>query len=178
MATTTQSTLVGVFHEAENAREAIRALRQAGFAESQIGVVSRRGEDDPSMIDTDDASNSATGLATGAGVGAGVAALWSLGVTFGMLPVIGPILAAGPIAAALISAAGGAAAGGLVGALIGTGISEEDASYYEGEFQSGRTLVTVKADGRNDEAWAILRRHGAYSRQTAASRTPSVSTLP
>src|SRR4029079_13207366 len=109
------------------------------------------------------------GAATGAVAGAGLAALWSLGISFGVIPVIGPILAAGPIAAAILSAAGGAAAGGLLGALVGMGIPEEDAKYYEGEIHAGNTLVTVHADGRYDEAWNILLRHGAYNRETSSA---------
>ena len=37
-------------------------------------------------------------------------------------------------------------------------------------------IVTVKADGRSDEAWSVLHRHAAYNRQvpgaTTASRVP------
>jgi uncharacterized protein (TIGR02271 family) len=39
---------------------------------------------------------------------------------------------------------------------------EEEAQYYEGEFKSGRTLVTVKAGQRYDDARSILQRDGAY----------------
>jgi len=50
------------------------------------------------------------------------------------------------------------------------GIPEEDAKYYEGEVNAGRVLVTVNADGRYDEAWNILQRHGAYGRQTSQAQ--------
>ena len=33
------------------------------------------------------------------------------------------------------------------------------------ENQSGRTLVTVRAEGLNAEAWTIMQRHGAYRRE-------------
>jgi len=61
-----------------------------------------------------------------------------------------------------VNAASGAAIAGLAGALIGLGIPEEEAHYYEGEFKAGRTLVTVRAPGRYEEAHDILRRFGAY----------------
>lgn len=168
MAMATHRTAVGVFHDADHARAAVRDLRLAGFTESQIGVVSRHDEAGRTT-DADSVSGAASGAATGAAVGAGVAALWSLGMSFAVVPVIGPIIAAGPIAAALLSAAGGAAAGGLVGALIGTGLSADDAAYYEGEFKAGRTLVTVQAEGRYNEACDILERHGGYSREGTAT---------
>jgi len=167
MATMTQTTVVGVFHDEQRAQEAVRALRQAGFRENQISVLGQHHDHDGNATDAGD--HTGTGALAGAATGAGVAALWSLGITFGVVPVIGPILAAGPIAAALLSAAGGAAAGGIVGALVGMGIPEDEASYYEGEIKSGRVLVTVHADGRDAEAWSILERHGAYRHGTAAT---------
>jgi hypothetical protein len=42
------------------------------------------------------------------------------------------------------------------------GVPEEHARYYEAEVRSGRTLATVRADGRYDEAQRILRGAGAY----------------
>jgi len=161
-----RSTVVGVFNDRARAQEAVRALKQAGFREEQIGVVSRSDENEHG---TAQGSKAGEGAATGLAAGAGIAALWSLGISFGVLPVIGPILAAGPIAAALLSAAGGAAAGGLVGALIGLGIPEDEAKYYETEFHAGRTIVTVRAEGQSDEAWAILHRYGAYNREMVAA---------
>jgi len=169
MAVSTPSTVVGVFHQENRAQEAVRALRQAGFREEQISVLGRhQGQDKDTK---QEGTHVGAGAVTGAAAGAGIAALWSLGISFGVIPVIGPILAAGPIAAALLSAAGGAAAGGLLGALVGLGIPEEDAKYYESEVHAGHFLVTVRADGRNDEAWTILQRFGAYNRQSSKTST-------
>jgi len=173
MAVTKNSTVVGVFHDEARAQEAIRALRQAGFAEDHISVVGRRRDEKTGEIT--EGTHVAAGAATGAAAGAGVAALWSLGVTFGMLPGIGPFLAAGPIAAALISAAGGAAAGGVLGALVGVGIPEEEAKFYESEVHAGRIVVTVRAESRYNDAWAILERYGAYSRQTGEASTTAAT---
>jgi len=174
-ATHQRSTVVGVFNDRARAQEAVRALKAAGFREEQIGVVTRSDETEHG---TAEGSKAGAGAATGLAAGAGIAALWSLGISFGVLPVIGPILAAGPIAAALLSAAGGAAAGGLVGALIGLGIPEEEAKYYESEFHSGRTIVTVRAEGRADEGWAILHRYGAYNREMVAAAATSTHAAP
>jgi hypothetical protein len=70
----------------------------------------------------------------------------------------------------MASAGGAAVVGTIVGALIGLGIPEEEARFYEGEFTAGRTLVTVKPQGRYEEAKAILRNNGAYDMQTSAGR--------
>src|SRR5207248_5845370 len=83
-----------------------------------------------------------------------------------IIPGFGPAIAGGILTATIGGVVIGAAAGGLFGALIGLGVPEEEARYYEGEFQSGRTLVTVKADGRQQEAYNILHRNGGYDAGT------------
>jgi hypothetical protein len=86
-------------------------------------------------------------------------------VAAGVIPGVGPVITAGILAAALTGgAAAGAVAGGLIGTLIGLGIPEEEAHFYQGEFEAGRTILTVKAGPRFDEAIAILRRYGAYGK--------------
>jgi hypothetical protein len=154
------STVIGVFNSPTDAQAAIRELRQLGFSDAHFGLVSPHKDADEAA---GKGAKTATGAAVGAGTVGGAAALWSLGISFGVIPVLGPILAAGPLAAALISAAGGAAAGGVVGALTGLGIGAKDAEFYDKEFHEGRTLVTVHADKREDQAWKIMERHGAYN---------------
>jgi hypothetical protein len=51
---------------------------------------------------------------------------------------------------------------GVAGALLGMGFSEEEAKYYEGEFQSGRVLVAVKAGERRAAAEQVFREFGAH----------------
>lgn len=181
MATTTEqrSTAVGVFEDRRQADEAITELRQAGFREDQIGVATRQAEGEaPGATTAEEGSRAGTGAIAGALAGAGLGGLVGLGVLAGVIPVIGPLIAGGTLATILANAAGGAAIGGLVGALAGAGIPEEEARYYQGELEAGRTIVTVQADGRYDEAVAILRRHGAYDMRTAAARTAETAAAP
>ena len=92
----------------------------------------------------------------------------------GVLPAIGPVIAGGALAAIAASAAGTAVAGGLVGALIGMGISEDEAEYYDREFEQGRTVVTVKASGAQYQtAHRILDRYNAYDYQRRDSEYAS-----
>jgi pseudouridine-5'-phosphate glycosidase len=78
------------------------------------------------------------------------------------MPVLGPALAGGALAAILSSAAAGAAVAGLAGALIGLGIPKEEAEYYQREFEAGRVVVTVAAEGREPEARLIIQRNGGF----------------
>jgi len=163
-----RTAIVGVFEARHKAQQAVAELTRSGFGEKHIGVLAQ--DHEPASAAgalSGEGSHAAEGAVTGAAVGAGVGALWALGIAAGGLPVIGPVIAGGVLASVLTSAAGGAVLAGVVGALVGLGIPEDDARYYEDELKSGRTLVTVGADGREDAAWAILCRHGAYNRVSA-----------
>ncbi len=171
-------TVVGVFPDRSQAQQAVAELKRVGFTDDQIGVVGRDGVQTRSAGGDDSGhSKAAEGAATGVAAGAGIGALWALGIAAGMLPAIGPVIAGGIFASILASAAGGAAVAGLVGALIGLGIPEEEARHYEGEVKSGRTLVTVKADGRYDEVRTLLQRFGGYDmRDSGAAGTAPAAT--
>jgi uncharacterized protein (TIGR02271 family) len=167
--TTQRSTVVGVFHERNQAREAIEALKDANFPPESISILSPDKQATETMAEetgTHAGSAAATGAVTG-GILGGLGG-WLLGIGALAIPGIGPFIAAGAFASALTGAAIGAGVGAVAGALVGMGIPKEEADYYEGEVKSGRTLVTVKADGRYDEAQSILRRHDAYDIQNRA----------
>jgi hypothetical protein len=172
MKTQQSSTSVGVFEDRVHANQAITALHQAGFTKSQIGVAMRHTEDVQDVAGTDHESHAASGAVTGALTGLGLGALAGLGVLAGVIPVVGPAIAAGTLGVILSNAAAGAGIAGLVGALVGAGVPEHDARYYQGELEAGRSIITVTAPGRVDEATTILRQCGGYdvsSRQAAVA---------
>jgi uncharacterized protein (TIGR02271 family) len=167
----TQTTAVGVFKNRRDAQNAVEQLKSAGFRDDQIGVVYRDGPGKDVDEESGD-SYAGEGAVTGALAGAGVGGLWAIGIAAGVLPAIGPVIAGGTLAAILASAAGGAAAGGILGSLLGLGIPEEEARFYEEEIHAGRTVVTVRAGGRHEEALVILHRAGASDyRSSAASHS-------
>jgi hypothetical protein len=174
MTTQPRTTVVGVFDDRRHANQAITELHKAGFGESQIGVVMWHAEGAPDIAGAEHDSHAASGALTGALTGLGLGALAGLGVLAGVLPVVGPAIAAGTLGIILSNAAAGAGIAGLVGALVGAGIPENEAKYYQGELESGRSIVTINAAGRAVEATAILRQCGGYdmsSRQAATSST-------
>jgi len=166
-----RSTVVGVFEDRKHADQAVNDLRDAGFRDDQIGVAMRHGDTGATTTAGDDDSHAGSGAVAGALTGLGLGALAGLGVLSGVIPVIGPAIAGGTLGIILSNAAAGAGIAGLVGALIGAGIPEEEANYYHGEFEAGRTIVTVNAGNRADEATAIMRRHGAYDMSTRGATT-------
>jgi len=178
-----QSTVVGVFEDRQHANQAVSELLKAGFRQEQIGVAMRHAEGDDRTTTTADASDShaGSGAIAGALTGLGLGALAGLGVLAGVIPVVGPAIAAGTLGVIVSNAAAGAGIVGVAGALIGAGVPEHEAKYYDKEFEAGRTIVTVTADGQADKATAILRRHGAYdvsnrSAQAEATHTAARST--
>ena len=163
MTMTDRSTVVGVFELRSEADAAIYELQRAGFRDDQIGFIVRN-EDTGTPATVEDGNTTpgaAVGAVSGGIIGGVVGAAAAL-----LIPGIGPAIAGGILVAVLGGAAIGAAAGGIVGALIGMGVPEEEAHYYAGEFHSGRTLVTVRADGRQQEAINILHHYGGYDAGT------------
>jgi uncharacterized protein (TIGR02271 family) len=171
-----RSTVVGVFEDRRHADQAVSELRKAGFGEDQIGVAMRHDEGTADATAGADDSHAGSGAIAGVLTGLGLGTLAGLGVLSGVIPVVGPAIAAGTLGVILSNAAVGAGIAGLVGALVGYGIPEHEAQYYQGEFEAGRTIVTVNADGRADEATAILRRNGAYDMSTKGAVTGGTST--
>ncbi len=179
------ATVVGVFNDIRMAQAAVQELCRVGFREDEIGVVSRDHRADSGETTTaaeEAGSHWEEGAAVGAAAGAGIGALWAVGMaTIALPPILPAVLVSSWLVSVLASAASGAAIAGLAGALIGLGIPEEEATYYEGEFKSGRTLVTVQAPGRYEEVRDILRRYGAYDhanrevdRESAVNRDVNV----
>jgi len=156
--------VVGVFENRARAERAIEELKAAGFDDDNIGMIYRDGEGKTVKTGAADDTYAEEGATAGAVAGAVGGAAVGAGILAGVIPVIGPVLALGTLGTILVNAAGGAAIVGLAGALIGWGIPEEDASYYEGEVQAGRYLVSVEADAREGEARAILHRSGGFDR--------------
>jgi hypothetical protein len=166
MTMTERSTVVGVFMDRAAAERAISDLRTRGFTDDQIGYVVRHagtteGNVSPEGGRSEAAERTAIGAAGGGVAGGIIGAAASL-----LIPGFGPALAGGILAATLGGAVVGAAAGGIIGALTSMGVPEEEARYYQGEFEAGRVIVTVKATGRQNEAQNVLRQYGAYDAYT------------
>ena len=160
------STLViAMFDERSAAEAAVRELHEAGFHREQIGLLSSDAAPTPDQ--TPPADQQATSTAAVAGVMmAGIA-----GATVGSSPIMpgtGAVVPAAVLGAALIG--GGAVIGGVRQALAGAGMAEDEARYYETEFDRGRAIVIVKAAERAVDAQRILKSHGGYGRSKPAEK--------
>ncbi len=179
MTMTQRSTVVGVFHSRDRARDAIESLKDAGFAPDTISILTPDQGDTQAMADetgTQAGASAATGAVAG-GVLGGLGG-FLLGIGALAIPGIGPFIAAGAFASALGGAAIGAGVGAIAGALAGMGVPSDEAEYYEAEVKGGRTLVAVGAQGRYQEARDILRGHGAYDVETPDSASAAIPAAP
>lgn len=158
--------VAGLFSTKEQAINAINALKKSGFTDQQIGVVVRDRNERGDILDStnvnDDHSGAAAGAVGGTLLGGLVGLLLGTGAM--MIPGVGPVVAGGIFAETLgmtaLGAGIGAASGGLLGSLADSGMSEDEARYFESGFRTGSTLVTVKATDRLDEALEIIVRNG------------------
>lgn len=99
---------------------------------------------------------------TTGGLFGGVAG-WVLGAGAIAVPGVGPFIAAGPIMAALSGVAIGAGIGSLSGALAGMGLTELEATQYEGKLREGNVLISVHCESSEEvgRAREILAQEGA-----------------
>jgi len=165
-------TLVGVFSDYDQAEDCVDELKAKGFREDQIGFMmqdpDRRTSETTVETEHHDSGDvgAGGGFLTGAVTGGLVGAAAAL-----FIPAVGPVLAGGILASTLAGAAIGAVTGGVAASLIHLGVPEDEAHYYEGEFKSGRTLVSVKTEGRYDEARSIMESYGGYFDEATAATT-------
>ncbi|HEU5315760.1 MAG TPA: hypothetical protein VFX49_06585, partial [Chloroflexota bacterium] len=168
--------VVGVFESRREAERVVEELRNAGFAQDDIGYAIRTpgsavaGGHDGADLEAavpEAAGGAATGALTGGLLGGLIGAAAAL-----VVPGVGPVLAGGILASALGGAAIGAAAGGVLGGLVGLGVPEEEVAFYEGELHAGRAVVTVRAAERVDAAREIMHRHGARRREPVTGDIP------
>jgi uncharacterized membrane protein len=172
---------VCVFYGPEAARDAVVALREAGFPADDISLIA------PDAAPVADAESSKEGskkekaregAITGAVAGGlfGGLAGWLVGLGTFAVPGVGPLVAAGALAGVIGGAALGAGLGAIAGALVGMGVPEDEAKYYEKEVRGGRSLVAVRDGRRTDEADQIMHSHGGYDVQHREQSAAASST--
>lgn len=143
-------TMTGLYDNHDDARNAVKALEDAGVSSDDISIVSNNGGKD--RVEGQ-GNNAAEGAGTGAGIGAVAGGAGGLLAGLGILaiPGVGPVVAAGWLAAtaagAVAGAVAGGAAGGIVGAMIESGVPEKDAHLYAEGVRRGGSLVVARVDG-------------------------------
>lgn len=162
-------TVVGLYDDLGDARQAVTELKSRGFGDSEVSLIAHAStEEYHRYFDTTSGAYRAanvdethSGAGTGAGIGALLGGLAGLlaGLSIITIPGIGPIIGAGPIASTLAGALAGGVVGGLLGALTDMGVPEEHAGYYSEGVRRGGSLVIVKTSAAQvDQATTILQK--------------------
>ncbi len=161
--------MTALFTDRDSAERAYDALKDRGYADSDITVLmsddTRQTQFKDQHIDDRDTDlgdkaleGAGTGSAIGGTVGAIAAAIAAIGTSL-VLPGIG-LVVAGPLAAAFAGAGAGGLAGGLIGALVGSGMSEDRAKEYETQIKDGGIGMGVKPKNQADADY--LRQQGFH----------------
>jgi Protein of unknown function (DUF3341) len=155
----------GIYRSTASVEQAVDALRDAGFRNTDISVLFPENEGTKDFA-VEKGTKAPEGTATGAGTGVVVGGTlgWLAGIGALAIPGIGPFIAAGPIVAALAGVGAGAVVGGITGALIGLGMPEYEAKRYQGLIKEGGILLSVHADNSDwtKKAERILESTGAH----------------
>jgi hypothetical protein len=141
----------GIFRSREAVEEAVGALENGGFRNTDLSVLLPENEGTKDLAHekhTKAPEGATAGGVTGGAIGGILGGL--IGVGLIAVPGLGPLLAAGPIIAALTGVGSGGVVGGIIGALAGLGIPEYEAKRYEGRIKMGGLLVSVHCD---DSHW-------------------------
>lgn len=69
----------------------------------------------------------------------------------------------------------GGTEGSIVDDLTSMGVPEEEAHYYQSEFEIGRIIIAVEAAARRPEALEIIRHNGGYDATTRQTYDPNAS---
>lgn len=148
-----EKTVIAFYNSRDDAENSIRALREKGFGDNEISILSREEHDREELSSNMSygEQNLTDGTMTGGALG-GLAGL-AMGAGALLIPGFGPIIAAGPLAGVLT----GALTGGIAGGLIDYGIPEERSREYEQHLEQGKVLAVIKTDeGRAMEAMKIM----------------------
>lgn len=125
-------------------------LKTESFSNKDISVLF------PNTSGTGNSLHEKNTKAPGAVAGPGIGGIlgWVAGIGPLAIPGVGPFIAAGPVVAALSGVVFNATVGTISRGLVVLGLSELEASQYEGKVKEGNILLSVHTDDIGDIARA------------------------
>lgn len=140
----------GIYQDWPAGKEAMDALRAAGFRSADIAVLfqENQGTKDFAHQKNTKAPEGAAIVGIVGGIIGGVLG-WLTGVGLLAIPDLGPLVVAGPIVSALAGVGAVGAMGGILGGLAGLAVPEYEAKRFAGRIKQGDVLMSVHCD--NDD---------------------------
>jgi hypothetical protein len=153
--------VTGIFAHHADAANAIHALEERAFRDSEISLL--MSDDVGENFKIKDSSKMPEGVATGATTGGVIGALVAGLTAVGTIATGGGLLVAGPLVAILAGGGAGAGVGGLLGGLVGAGMTEYEAKLFASELEDGKILLAVHCsdDDRKETAERVMEDAGA-----------------
>lgn len=155
-------TLSAMYDTMAQAQASVTDLLARGVPNSDINLVANASDAEYAANFTEgNKIHEAGETVTEAGAAVGGIGGLVVGLSFFMVPGVGPVLAAGGLLASLITGTSlGALAGGAVSVLVELGIASEQAGpYAEGIRRGGALLVVNTPDELVEQAEAVLKQH-------------------
>ena len=155
-------TISAMYDTMAQAQATVTELLAQGIPNSDINLVANASDAEYAANFTEgNKIHEAGETVTEAGAAVGGIGGLVVGLSFFMIPGIGPVLAAGGLLASLIAGTSlGALAGGAVSVLVELGIASEQAgTYAEGIRRGGALLVVKSSEAVADQAEAVIKRH-------------------
>lgn len=147
-----ESTLIAILDELTQLESALAELHAAGFTKGQIGFLCRvnrpagqpRNAGEKRPVSEADANQQS-----------------SWGITAGVLPAIGKVVAGGTLSAVLSGAVCGATSIGLLSAFVALGLQVDTARNCISEAVAGKIVLVVYGGARAEWVKSVLRENGA-----------------
>lgn len=147
--------VIGVFEKKENIKTAVTRLKEAGFTEEDLVLItSYQAEEVRDILGEEPEKAAVSGALVGSGIGGVVGLLGGIA----LLPVPGFGLA---VAYGLIGSISGGTLGGFLGSLYGTRIEDQPEIELKEALGTQKLLLFVRVEAANEEsARAIMQQAG------------------
>ncbi|HLV81338.1 MAG TPA: hypothetical protein VKT32_13720 [Chthonomonadaceae bacterium] len=174
-------TVVGLFDDFQQAKNAAFDLESAGISHEAISLVANNDKGQYATTTTETTTEDTTysaGSETATGAVAGGVVGLLVGLAPFLIPGLGAIAAAGWLTMTLAGVGVGAVVG-LAGSLIHAGVPHEEAHYYSEGVKRGGTLLVVKSENEMaDRVAQILQDDGAVDIHERAAQWRQEGYLP
>jgi hypothetical protein len=153
--------VIGVFDEKDKIKTAVTRLKEAGFAESDLGLITGyQVEEVDDLLDQEPEETAVTGAVIGSGIG-GVLGLLG-GITVLTVPGVGPMLASG-----LLATATGSVVGGYLGSLYASRKEDQPEHELKKALSERKLILFARVQDMNEEsARTIMQQSGGNYLET------------
>ena len=153
--------VIGIFEEKDKIKTAVARLKEAGFPESDLALITRHQvEEVHDVLDQEPEETAVRGAVVGSSIG-GVLGLLG-GITVVTVPGVGPMLASG-----LLATATGSVLGGYLGSMHASRTEDQPEHELKKALGERKVILLVRVQDMNEEsARTIMQQSGGNYLET------------